>query len=98
MDRPRPAVAFAGFGAGRRGRDHTDTAAIDRARASLARGEGIPHEDILREFGLARAASPGANVSAGRHRRFWCSRFGYDPLAEEITRRMIWRIRHPDRE
>jgi hypothetical protein len=27
-------------------------AALDRARASLARGEGIPHEDILREFGL----------------------------------------------
>ncbi len=32
-----------------------DTAtAIDRARASLARGEGIPHEDILREFGLGK--------------------------------------------
>ena len=28
------------------------TAALDRARASLARGEGIPHEEILREFGL----------------------------------------------
>ena len=27
-------------------------AAIDRARVSLARGEGIPHQDILREFGL----------------------------------------------
>jgi len=27
-------------------------AALDRARASLARGEGIAHEDILREFGL----------------------------------------------
>jgi hypothetical protein len=27
-------------------------AAIDRARASLARGEGVPHEDVLREFGL----------------------------------------------
>ena len=27
-------------------------AAIDRARASLARGGGIPHEEILREFGL----------------------------------------------
>ena len=27
-------------------------AALDRARASLARGEGIPHEDILREFDL----------------------------------------------
>ena len=27
-------------------------AAMDRARASLARGEGIPHEEILREFGL----------------------------------------------
>lgn len=29
-------------------------AAIDRSRASLARGEGIPHEDILREFGLGK--------------------------------------------
>ena len=28
-------------------------AAIDAARASLARGEGIPHEEILREFGLS---------------------------------------------
>ena len=27
-------------------------AALDRARASLARGEGIVHQDILREFGL----------------------------------------------
>ena len=27
-------------------------AALDRARAFLARGEGIPHEEILREFGL----------------------------------------------
>ena len=25
-------------------------AALDRARASLLRGEGIPHEDVLREF------------------------------------------------
>ncbi|MGD0989573.1 MAG: hypothetical protein ABR874_17315 [Candidatus Sulfotelmatobacter sp.] len=29
-------------------------AAIKRARASLARGEGIPHEEILREFGLSK--------------------------------------------
>jgi hypothetical protein len=29
-------------------------AALDRARASLARGEGIPHEEILREFGLGK--------------------------------------------
>jgi hypothetical protein len=29
-------------------------AALDRARASLARGEGIPHEEILREFDLSR--------------------------------------------
>jgi len=29
-------------------------AAIDRARASLDRGEGIPHEEILREFGLTK--------------------------------------------
>ena len=27
-------------------------AALDRARASLARGEGIPHDEILREYGL----------------------------------------------
>jgi hypothetical protein len=25
-------------------------AAIERGRASLAQGEGVPHEDILREF------------------------------------------------
>jgi len=29
-------------------------AAVDRARASLARGEGIPHEEILGEFGLRK--------------------------------------------
>ena len=29
-------------------------AALDRARASLANGEGIPHEEILREFGLMK--------------------------------------------
>jgi hypothetical protein len=28
-------------------------AALDQARASLDRGEGISHEDILREFGLS---------------------------------------------
>ena len=28
--------------------------ALDRARASLAREEGIPHEAILREFGLTK--------------------------------------------
>jgi hypothetical protein len=28
------------------------TAALDRARASLARGEGVSHEEVLREFGL----------------------------------------------
>ena len=28
--------------------------ALDRARASLARGEGIPHAGILREFGLSQ--------------------------------------------
>jgi hypothetical protein len=27
-------------------------AALDRARASLARGEGIPHDELRREFGL----------------------------------------------
>ena len=33
----------------------SDTAAaLERARASLARGEGIPHEEILREFGLKK--------------------------------------------
>ena len=29
-------------------------AALDRARASLDRGEGIPHDDILRELGLKK--------------------------------------------
>ena len=29
-------------------------AALDRARASLARGEGIAREEILREFGLGK--------------------------------------------
>ena len=27
-------------------------AALNRARSSLARGEGVSHDDILREFGL----------------------------------------------
>jgi hypothetical protein len=27
-------------------------AALDRARRSLSRAEGIPHDEILREFGL----------------------------------------------
>jgi len=27
-------------------------AALERARGSLARGEGIPHKDVLREFGI----------------------------------------------
>jgi hypothetical protein len=30
--------------------------ALARARASLARGEGIPHEEILREFGLTKSS------------------------------------------
>jgi hypothetical protein len=30
-----------------------EAASLDQARASLDRGEGIPHEDILREFGLS---------------------------------------------
>jgi hypothetical protein len=29
-------------------------AALDCSRASLARGEGIPHDEILREFGLKK--------------------------------------------
>jgi len=29
-------------------------AALDCSRASLARGEGIPHEDMRREFGLEK--------------------------------------------
>lgn len=28
--------------------------ALRRARASLANGDGIPHSDILREFGLTK--------------------------------------------
>ena len=27
-------------------------AALDQSRASLRQGKGVPHEDILREFGL----------------------------------------------
>jgi hypothetical protein len=43
----------------------SDTAAaLDRARASLARGEAIPHEDILREFGLDSGMTIGAVLSA----------------------------------
>ena len=34
---------------------NTDTAAaLERARASLARGEGVSHQDIRREFGLEK--------------------------------------------
>jgi hypothetical protein len=29
-------------------------AALDRARASLSCGEGVPHDEILREFGLKK--------------------------------------------
>ncbi len=29
-------------------------AALERARAALARGEGIPHDEVLREFGLGK--------------------------------------------
>jgi hypothetical protein len=29
-------------------------ASLDRARASLTRGEGIPHQEILREFRLSQ--------------------------------------------
>jgi hypothetical protein len=28
--------------------------ALDRARESLARGQGIPHEEIQRDFGLSK--------------------------------------------
>jgi hypothetical protein len=30
------------------------TAALERARASLARGESISHDEVLREFGLKK--------------------------------------------
>ena len=29
-------------------------AALERARVSLAHGEGIPHDEVLREFGLKK--------------------------------------------
>ncbi|HZU28086.1 MAG TPA: hypothetical protein VFA04_21325 [Bryobacteraceae bacterium] len=29
-----------------------EAAALDAAHASIQRGEGIPHEEVLREFGL----------------------------------------------
>jgi hypothetical protein len=47
-------------------------AALDRARASLARGEGIRHEEVLREFGLsqcAREPRPSGLPSSGDYRR-----------------------------
>ena len=31
-----------------------EAAALDEAHRAIERGEGIPHEEILREFGLAR--------------------------------------------
>lgn len=31
--------------------------ALDEARLSLSRGEGIPHDEILREFGLTDTLS-----------------------------------------
>ena len=31
-----------------------EAAALDEAHAAIVRGEGIPHEEILREFGLVR--------------------------------------------
>jgi hypothetical protein len=31
-----------------------EATALDEAHTSIARGEGISHEEILREFGLAR--------------------------------------------
>lgn len=31
-----------------------EAAALDEAHAAIVRGEGIPHEEILREFDLAR--------------------------------------------
>jgi len=31
----------------------TPAAALNSAHAAIQRGEGIPHEEILREFGLA---------------------------------------------
>ena len=30
-----------------------EAAALDEAHAAIGRGEGIPHEEILREFGLS---------------------------------------------
>lgn len=48
-------VASSGNGQSRKQRASVRlAAALDRARASLARGERIPHEDILREFGLGK--------------------------------------------
>ena len=42
-------------------------AALDRARASLARGEGVSHEEVLREFGLGVSKLPrNACPSSGR--------------------------------
>ncbi len=44
---------IAGAGVGRRRRDHGRKGrGIESARCSLNRGEGISHDEILREFGL----------------------------------------------
>jgi hypothetical protein len=31
-----------------------EASALDEAHASIERGEGLPHEEVMREFGLAR--------------------------------------------
>jgi hypothetical protein len=49
-----PAVALANAPVDEEDLTPETAAALERARASLARGEGIPHEEILREFGLGK--------------------------------------------
>jgi hypothetical protein len=49
--------------------------ALDRARASLARGEGIPHQEILREFGLRTLAASGMRKAQDASERGHASLF-----------------------
>jgi len=52
-------------------------AALDRARASLARGEGIPHQEILREFGMSKSRRSDAQRGAAALARGAEPRYGY---------------------
>ena len=52
-------------------------AALERARASLARGEGVPHQEILREFGMSESRRSDAQRGAAALARGAKPRYGY---------------------